>query len=465
LQPGSYVFRVRGSNNDNIWSEQNIAIAVTIEPPFWMTWWFSGLIALLLVGAVYAGYRVRVRSLESRSRELEKQIERRTQEINRQRLQTEALYRADEDLYRHLDLDEVLSTLINTAVQLLDADKGALLCWDEAGEHLVIRAACQFHPDTVRKTSIPRGQGVAGWVAENGQTVVIEDTQADPRVTQEIIEAEQIRALIQVPIQVGDEIFGVFSVDFLHRHSFNEDEKRLLASLAQRAAIAIQNVQLYEQAQELAANQERNRLARELHDAVTQTLFSASLIAEALPTLWERDQERGRERLVKLRQMSRGALAEMRSLLLELRPAALYETDLGTLLRQLGEAVTGREGVPVSLDVKGEVGEDCKLPDEVHIALYRIAQEALNNVVKHAQPNQVQIELRYLCQEGGQLSGVWLVVRDDGQGFETGQESPQRLGIRIMRERAQKIGAQFSIESQPGRGTRVRVDWRAGEGS
>jgi signal transduction histidine kinase len=129
---------------------------------------------------------------------------------------------------------------------------------------------------------------------------------------------------------------------------------------------AHQQLQQYtERAEELAVLQERNRLARELHDAVTQTLFSASLIAEALPTLWERNQEMGRERLAMLRQMSRGALAEMRTLLLELRPAAVVETGLEDLLRQLGEAVAGREGVPVTVETEGR----CELPADLHVAL------------------------------------------------------------------------------------------------
>ena len=159
--------------------------------------------------------------------------------------------------------------------------------------------------------------------------------------------------------------------------------------VANLAALAIENAQLYERAQELAVVEERQRLARDLHDAVTQTLFSASLIAEVLPALWESDQHEGRELLKKLWQLSRGALAEMRALLLELRPAALVESRLDDLLRQLGEAFTGRTDVPVKVTVEGE----CRLPADVHIALYRIAQEALNNVAKHAQASQVNVSL------------------------------------------------------------------------
>ena len=233
--------------------------------------------------------------------------------------------------------------------------------------------------------------------------------------------------------------------------------------------LAHQQLQDYtERAEELAVLQERNRLARELHDAVTQTLFSASLIAEALPALWERNQEMGRERLAMLRQMSRGALAEMRTLLLELRPAAVVETSLEELLRQLGEAVTGREGVPVTVEVEGL----CELPADLHVALYRIAQEALNNVVKHAKASQVAVSLRctprvpsvYTGEGEGAGVKVELYIRDDGRGFDLDDVPPERMGLGIMRERAEAVGAQLGIVSQTGWGTRLTVVWPGDEG-
>jgi signal transduction histidine kinase len=242
-------------------------------------------------------------------------------------------------------------------------------------------------------------------------------------------------------------------------------------SQKQQAELQLAHRQLQdytERAEELAVLQERNRLARELHDAVTQTLFSASLIAEALPALWERDQEMGRERLAMLRQMSRGALAEMRTLLLELRPAALVETSLQDLLRQLGEAVAGREGVPVIVEVKGL----CELPADLHVALYRIAQEALNNVGRHAKASQVAVGLRCTPRVPSPSSGegerpgveVELVISDDGRGFDPADVSPEHMGLGIMRERAEAVGAQLGIVSQTGRGTQVTVVWPGDEG-
>jgi signal transduction histidine kinase len=200
-------------------------------------------------------------------------------------------------------------------------------------------------------------------------------------------------------------------------------------------------------------------LARELHDAVTQTLFSASLIAEILPELWETDPHEGRELLDELKQLSRGALAEMRTLLLELRPAALVEANLADLLRQLAEAVTGREGVPVEVTIEGQ----CRLEPDVHVALYRIAQEALNNVVKHAQAGYVKVSLRCApptrpipppLEWGGQTE---LCICDDGRGFDPGVVPPDRLGLDIIRERAQAIGAALEIDTSPGHGTQIRV--------
>jgi signal transduction histidine kinase len=244
---------------------------------------------------------------------------------------------------------------------------------------------------------------------------------------------------------------------------FDQDNLDLLVGFANQAAIAIENAQLYQKAQHLAVMEERSRLARELHDAVTQTLFSASLIAEAVPPAWEKDPDQGRELLQELRGLSRGALAEMRTLLLELRPAALVDTRLEDLLRQLAEAASGREGFPVNVIQEGEGA----LPPEVHVAMYRIAQEALNNVVKHARASQVSIRLCFprADQEEvrrGHGKSVLLEIIDNGRGFDVTQAPHHRLGLEIMQERAQAIGANLMIDSHPGKGTQITVLWEQG---
>jgi signal transduction histidine kinase len=170
--------------------------------------------------------------------------------------------------------------------------------------------------------------------------------------------------------------------------------------------------------------------------------------------------------LQELRGLCRGALAEMRTLLLELRPARLVETRLDDLLRQLGEAASGREGIPVTVQVEGQAAGLPPLPPDVHIALYRITQEALNNVVKHARAHQVTVRLRYTCQAEDEAKAeakqVLLSISDDGRGFDPAQVPHDRLGLGNMGERAQAIGALLTVESQPGHGTQVTVLWEPG---
>jgi len=201
---------------------------------------------------------------------------------------------------------------------------------------------------------------------------------------------------------------------------------------------------------ENAAAAERNRLARDLHDAVSQTLFSASLIAEVLPRLWERNPEDGRKRLEEVRQLTRGALAEMRTLLLELRPSSLIEAELPYLLNQLGESISGRAGLPVTVSVEGQFS----FPTEVKVALYRIAQEALNNVSKHAGAGQANVNL--LCES----DRITLKITDDGRGFDVSSIPLDSLGLGIMRERAEDIRASLSVQSRTGQGTEIMVVWQ-----
>ncbi len=230
------------------------------------------------------------------------------------------------------------------------------------------------------------------------------------------------------------------------------DEQDLFAAqtLADQLAVAIENSRLYQHADELAASRERQRLARDLHDAVSQTLFSVSLIAEVLPRIYERDPSQGEARLEELGQLTRGALAEMRTLLLELRPAALADANLADLLKQLAEAVTGRARIPIELRLEG-CGEP---PTDVRIALYRISQEALNNVAKHSGASHATLSLA--CDE----EEFRLVVEDDGAGFDPGAGGGGQLGLGIMRERAAAVGAILEIVSKPGEGTTVRVTWQ-----
>ena len=197
--------------------------------------------------------------------------------------------------------------------------------------------------------------------------------------------------------------------------------------------------------------EERQRLAQNLHDAVNQSLFSAGLIAEVLPRLWERDQEAARQSLEDLRRLTRGALAEMRALLAELRPSVLTDAELGDLLRLLGNVLAGRMNIPVTVTVTGKGS----LPAEVQVTLYRLCQEALNNIAKHAQASQVDIDLSHTSGQ------VELQIRDNGLGFDSKQPPPPgHYGLSIMRERAETVGAVLKVTSRTGQGTEIIIRWK-----
>jgi two-component system nitrate/nitrite sensor histidine kinase NarX len=248
---------------------------------------------------------------------------------------------------------------------------------------------------------------------------------------------------------------GAIGVAHVDRNYFTAHDADLALTVANQAAITMVNAELYEHAHTLAVLQERQRLARNLHDAVNQSLFSAGLIAEVLPRLWERNPEEGRQSLEDLRRLTRGAQADMRLLLAELRPSTLTDAKLGELLLLLGNALAGRTNLPIHVTVTGQdaLNEQTLLPADVQVALYRLCQEGLNNIAKHAGASRVDIQLHY------ETGAVELRIRDDGRGFDPKQTPPGHYGLSMMRERAMAVGATLSITSQPGQGTEIVIRW------
>ena len=255
-----------------------------------------------------------------------------------------------------------------------------------------------------------------------------------------------------VPLAVKGRMIGEVGVAHEKRNFFTPHHADLALSVANQAAITIVNTELNRQAQALAVLEERQKLARNLHDAINQSLFSAGLIAEVLPRLWERDQAEARHSLEDLRKLTRGAMAEMRALLAELRPSTLIDAELGDLLGLLANAFTGRTNVPANVAVVGEG----TLPADVQVAIYRICQEALNNVARHAAASIVEIHLNHV------QNAIEVIIRDNGQGFDPEQITSGHYGLSMMRERAEGVGAQLSITSQPGHGTELTLHWMPG---
>jgi len=260
---------------------------------------------------------------------------------------------------------------------------------------------------------------------------------------------EGMQSWMWVPLAVKNRIMGGIGVAHAALNHFTPHHADLALSVANQAAITMVNAELYEQAQELAVMEERQRLARNLHDAINQSLFSAGLIAEVLPRVWDQDQDLARSSLEDLRRLTRSAQAEMRALLAELRPSTLIDSDLDELLHLLGNALSGRVDIPVVVTATGEI----ILPAKVQIAFYRVCQEALSNIAKHAKANRVEINLK---QEGDMVE---LHIHDDGKGFDQDQTFSGHYGLEMMRERAEAVGAQLSVTSQPDQGTGLTICW------
>jgi len=393
---------------------------------------------------------VRVEALEalrSHAQELESRVVVRTQEIERRRRVAEGLRDVLAVLNTARPLEEILDLIVEQASQLLETDAIAIYRQGEDGQRV---QAARFSDDP--------GAGDVGSAAtfspaaihaQDGERPLWAGSKAG------MTQSGRYRSVLAVPLNVQGEIYGSICLYYRVARSFTQEEKEMAVVFADQAALAIENARLREEVGRSAAAAERTRLARELHDAVTQTLFSTSLIADVLPRIWERDPEEGMNRVGELRELTRGALAEMRTLLLELRPSALLEANLGDLLHQLADAVTGRARIPVSVAVDG-VGT---LPADVQIALYRIAQESLNNVAKHSGASYARVKL---CQTAENLS---LEIEDDGRGFDPANVPSNHLGLNIMRERAESIGAKIEIRTVKGSHTRISATWQRSDSS
>ena len=388
-------------------------------------------------------------ALEESYATLEQKVEDRTKGERRRTEQLRTVNEVGRSISSILQLNELFPYVANSLRETFNYHNVGIIIVDRDSGSLQLEASAGAYkrgPDI--GPAAQASKGIVGKVSRDGEPLLINDILNDP-VYCCMEGLGDTRSELAVPIKLGERILGVLDIEANQVNAFDELDLFTAQTLADQLAIAIENAHLYQDRRATAIHEERNRLARDLHDAVTQTLFSASLIADVLPRLWQKDAAEGQRRLEELRQLTRGALAEMRMLLLELRPAALTEVGLVELLRQLTEAITGRARLPISLTLEGQ----CNVPPDVQIAFYRVAQEALNNVVKHAGATQATVHVT--CQAGT----AKLTISDNGTGFNPKNISPDNLGLRIMRERAEAIGAGLTIESQPGHGTQVVVVW------
>ncbi|HML21038.1 MAG TPA: GAF domain-containing protein [Aggregatilinea sp.] len=379
---------------------------------------------------------------------------RRTEQAEReQRTLAEALRDTSAALNRTLNLEEVLERILEQLGRVVPHDVANIMLVERgrariAGSHGYNERT--LDPNLLTQTYAIDDHPNLRRMAMTRQPLAISDTDnADTSEWAAWPGDAWLRSYAGAPIHWNEEIIGFINLESATPGYFTVSHAERLGAFADQASIAIRNAQLFAQAQELATLQERQRLAHELHDAVSQTLWSASLIADVLPTMWEANPDKGREKLARLKQLTRGALAEMRTLLLELRPTALVEVGIDDLLRQLSEAIASRTRAQINLNAD----EGCGLPADIQMVFYRIAQESLNNIMKHTLATQIDIDLHCTTE------AVEMSIADNGDGFDPEEIPAGHFGVGIMKERAAAVGATCTVTSAKGQGTQVRISW------
>ncbi len=304
--------------------------------------------------------------------------------------------------------------------------------------------AFDFNPSHLKVGS----EGVTGRVAASGSLVYLPDVREDPGYVE--MKGSGTLSELTVPVKIKGKVIGVLDVQSDRVNAFDETDLVVMQSLADQTAVAIENARLYKQARQLAVIEERNRLARELHDSVTQALYGITLHAEAaFRQLEAKNIELANDQLRELRATAQEALREMRLLIFELRPSVVEMQGLVPALRARLEAVEERAGMQVDINMD----ENLELSDRIQDGLYRIAQEALNNALKHAKASHITLNLK------GTLSKVTMEIMDDGVGFIPDEAVPGGgLGLDGIIERAELLNSELMIDSWPGKGTTIRIE-------
>jgi signal transduction histidine kinase len=353
----------------------------------------------------------------------------------------------------NLRVEEVLQQLVDVARELAGARYAAIGVPDGDGGFAAFITSGMSPAQLEALGELPRTHGLLGAMLEGPEPFRTGDIQQDPRFEGWPEEHPSMHSFLGVPIVSRSQVIGaVYLTDKRgqRRGTFTDEDQELIEMLAAHAAVAIENARLYERSRELSIVEERTRLARELHDSVAQTMLNAVVTAEAAARLFEHSPARAREEVLRVVELTREAMAELRAMVFELRPAALEQEGLVPALRKHADVLERVHGVRIGVDSESER----RLEPRVEQALFRIAQEALGNAVKHSGAAAVHVRAR--LEDGS----VVLSVADDGCGFEPAAARARsgRLGLTSMHERAEALGAMLGIESGASAGTTVSLE-------
>lgn len=457
LPGGEYTLRVIGANKDGVWNTEGASLRVRVIPAPWENNLLRVAAVLIVALVIFSIVRARLNAISRYNRQLAAEVEERTRDIEKRRRAAEGTREILVRLNSEQPLEESLEFIAGQAADLFGSPR--VIIAEIRGRKRIHLAA--VHPGSAADFHLQAS--VQEWLysflkMKPGELKCVS-------VPQLLIEEakktggclEGVKQVCAAAVYPAGEVYGGIVICGKEIQELTNEERDLLQTMADQVALAVESARLRSEARELAVVSERNRIARDLHDAVTQTLFSASLTADSIPAAWLRDRSEGVAMLNNLRALNRSALAEMRTLLLELRPTAISRTALRDLLEQLANAFSGKTDVKIQISAD----EVCLLPEVVHVAFYRIAQEALTNAIKHARACQVQVNLRCetLETQRANKNKIVLEICDDGCGFDPAVENSGRFGLTDMRERAQQIGAKFIVESSQGKGTCIQIEW------
>jgi len=395
-------------------------------------------------------------ALQDRSQELQRTLEQevaqRTQELAHRALQMETSAKVSREVTAILDIDRLLSRVVELICQAFDYYSVQIFLADAETDRLVLRAASgEVGWQLLRRgLSLPiDGRSLNSTAVRRNEALLVNDVSKEPRFwTTDSL--PHTRSELVIPLRVGQQIIGTLDVQMNRGNAFREDDLLVYQSLGDQIAIAMENARLYDRSRELAIVEERSRLARELHDSVTQSLFSVHCQAGAVASYLDRDLDRSRQELEELRHTAHEALQGMRAMIFDLRPVSLKEAGLAAALRDQVEQQRRTGGPELLFEGSG----DCSLPLRVEEHLFHIAQEALRNAIKHARAERITVSLTV------EPECVELCVTDDGRGFDPqslATNDRRSFGLIGLRERVKLLEGSLDMTSKPGEGTQVRV--------
>ena len=366
----------------------------------------------------------------------------------------EGLIAAGLALASELSLPGVLTKIVELACNVADAQYGAVGVLGPDGhlEDFITHGLTEEQRAAIGP--LPIGRGILGALISDAHPMRLAAIQDDARSVGLPPHHPPMTSFLGVPITVRGRIYGnLYLTEKRGETTFTEGDERAVVTLAAQAGVAIENARLFAEAQQRLALEARHRLARELHDSVSQALFSMTLESRGAQLLLERsglpcDGPLG-ERLDNLRQLTQGALAEMRALIFELRPEALREEGLAAAIRKQAESMSARTEIAVEVRLPKK---RIPLSEEVEEQVYRVVQEALANVARHSRAGRAIVRLRHRRSEPRELL---VEVSDDGVGFDPSARQPGHLGLQTMAQRVEQLGGALQVEGRPGRGTRI----------